>query len=150
MAEIIKAKKQHIEDIVRFQVLMAMETEDLKLDEQVVRQGVEYIFDHNYRGEYWLTIENEKVIASMLVQYEWSDWRNGDVLWVHSVYVLPEYRSQGVFSKMYASLKERVNTNPTLRGIRLYVDKTNQGAQYVYNGLEMRSDHYDLYEWLKS
>jgi GNAT superfamily N-acetyltransferase len=150
MAEIIKAKKQHIEDIVRFQVLMAMETEDLKLDEDVVRQGVEYIFDHNYRGEYWLTTDNEMVIASMLVQYEWSDWRNGDVLWVHSVYVLPEYRNQGVFSKMYASLKERVHTDPTLRGIRLYVDKTNQGAQSVYKGLEMRADHYDLYEWLKS
>ena len=30
------------------------------------------------------------VVASALITYEWSDWRNGQVWWIQSVYVVPE------------------------------------------------------------
>ena len=37
-----------------------------------------------------------------------------------------------------------------LRGLRLYVDKTNTRAQKVYENLGMNGEHYHLYEWMKT
>jgi GNAT superfamily N-acetyltransferase len=144
-----KAERSNIDSIAGFQVKMAMETENCVLDLNTVIKGVRYVFDNPYRGQYWLALDGDDVVASMLVQYEWSDWRNGDVLWVHSVYVLPDYRNKGVFTLMYKSLKELVLQSDHLFGIRLYVDKTNNKAQQVYQKLDMNDHHYDLYEWLK-
>jgi predicted GNAT family acetyltransferase len=42
-----------------------------------------------------------------------------------------------------------VNTDPDLRGIRLYVDKTNAVAKAVYQKLGMNGEHYQMYEWMK-
>ena len=80
---------------------------------------------------------------------EWSDWRNGTVLWIHSLYVIPEARGQGVFKKLYSNLEKQVEQSSELTGIRLYVDKQNRSAQKVYEKLGMNKHHYELYEWLK-
>ncbi len=80
---------------------------------------------------------------------EWSDWRNGTILWIHSLYVVPEVRRKGVFTKLYQYLKQRVEGSDELMGLRLYVDKNNTGAQKVYENLGMNKDHYVMYEWLK-
>ncbi len=136
--------------IADFQIKMALETENLKLDPETVGKGVLAVFDSPEKGKYFVAEDNGNVIACLLTIPEWSDWRNGTVLWIHSVYVLPEYRSQGVFKMLYQYLVDIVN-NPEseLRGLRLYVDKTNEKAQKVYEKLGMSAEHYHLYEWLK-
>jgi GNAT superfamily N-acetyltransferase len=148
--KIERANRVFASEIAEFQILMAHETENIRLEKETVALGVNHIFDHPEKGEYWLAFDGERVIASLLVLYEWSDWRNGNVIWVHSVYVLKQYRKSGVFSAMYRKLKENVQTDSSLKGIRLYVDKTNVVAQNVYKKLGMNSEHYDLYEWLAS
>jgi ribosomal protein S18 acetylase RimI-like enzyme len=40
--------------------------------------------------------------------------------------------------------------NDSIRGIRLYVDKTNTKAMKVYEKLGMNGEHYGLFEWMKS
>lgn len=80
---------------------------------------------------------------------EWSDWRNGTVLWIHSLYVIPKEREKGVFKKMFNFLKSMVEKSPEFIGLRLYVDKKNTSARKVYEKLGMNKDHYLLYEWLK-
>ena len=147
--QILKAKKEHIDNIVDFQIKMAAETEDLLLDKDIVRSGVFHIFENDHKGYYLIARVDEKIIASLLVLYEWSDWRNGNVVWLHSVYVLPEFRKKGVFRLMYEQLKQNVNKDDTLKGIRLYVDKTNQNAQKVYKSIGMSDQHYNLFEWMK-
>ena len=84
-----------------------------------------------------------------MITYEWSDWRNGNVYWIQSVYVLPEYRGKGVFKEMYLHIKLSVKETPGLSGIRLYVDKHNHRAQKVYNKIGMDGSHYQLFEWMK-
>jgi ribosomal protein S18 acetylase RimI-like enzyme len=42
-----------------------------------------------------------------------------------------------------------VEESKDLRGLRLYVDKSNANAQKVYEALGMSGEHYHLYEWLK-
>jgi GNAT superfamily N-acetyltransferase len=140
-----------IDTIADFQVKMAFETENgLKLDPPTVNKGVSAVMDDPSKGKYWLAEVDGNVVGCLLTVPEWSDWRNGTVLWIHSVYVMPEFRKHGVFKALYEHLKEMVNTSGDLRGLRLYVDKSNARAQEVYQKLGMSDDHYSLYEWMKS
>jgi ribosomal protein S18 acetylase RimI-like enzyme len=138
-----------IDIIAEFQVLMAAETENMKLDPPVVQKGVSAVMDDPSKGKYWLAEVEGKVIGCLLTVPEWSDWRNGTVLWIHSVYVHPDFRKNGVFKAMYAHLTKMVNESSDLRGLRLYVDKTNLKAQKVYEALGMSGEHYHLFEWMK-
>jgi len=128
---------------------MALETEELALETETVAKGVQRVFDEPVRGQYWLAEHNGETVASLLTLTEWSDWRNGEVIWIHSVYVRPEFRRQGIFRAMYARLKQQVETSPDLKGLRLYVEKTNARAIQVYRALGMSDRHYDMFEWLK-
>lgn len=144
-----KATPLDAPQIAHFQLAMALETENLELDPLVVAKGVRYLFDNPERGTYYVAEEGGQLVASLLILPEWSDWRNGDVLWIHSVYVAPGYRKQGVFKAMYDFLKNMVMSHPNLRGLRLYVEKSNAVAQSVYQRMGMTKEHYDLYEWLR-
>ncbi len=144
-----KAHREDIETIVEFQQKMAWETEQLELDSATVHEGVKRLFIEPQRGNYWVAEVDGVIVASTLVLYEWSDWRNGDVMWVHSVFVLAEHRKRGIFKKMFTYLKEIVEDSSSYKGIRLYVEKTNTNAQKVYKAIGMSNEHYDLYEWLK-
>ena len=138
-----------INTIADYQLKMAWETEQLKLDPPTVELGVTAVFDDPSKGKYWLAEVNGEVVGCLLTVPEWSDWRNGTVLWIHSVYVRPDHRKHGVFRKLYSHLRTMVEDSKDLRGLRLYVEKANHNAQKVYESLEMSGEHYHLYEWLK-
>ncbi|MEH0155449.1 GNAT family N-acetyltransferase [Limibacter armeniacum] len=144
-----KPEASELQTIAQFQIDMAWETENLKLDTETVNKGVKHVFDHPQIGNYWVAEADNEVIACLLTVYEWSDWRNGNVLWIHSLYVKESYRKKGVFKSMYTYLKEMVEKSDEFRGIRLYVEKTNLNAQQVYEAIGMTKEHYELYEWLK-
>jgi len=129
---------------------MAKETEGIDLDRNIVIKGVRGVFEEPARGTYWVAEEDGRILGVLLTIPEWSDWRNGTVLWIHSLYIVPEARKRGVFKRLYMNLKMQVEQSDELRGLRLYVDKTNKSAQKVYEKLGMNKDHYELYEWLKS
>ena len=139
-----------IDTIADFQVKMAFETENgLKLDPPTVVKGVTAVMDDPSKGKYWLAEVDGQVVGCLLTVPEWSDWRNGTVLWIHSVYVHENFRKHGVYKALYAHLKTMVEESPDLRGLRLYVDKTNLKAQKVYEALGMSGEHYHLFEWMK-
>ena len=135
--------------IVDFQVRMAAETEGMDLNRETVTRGVQAVFDDSSKGAYWIAEEAGEVVGGSFTVSEWSDWRNGTVLWIHSVYVIPEARKQGVFRALYHTLKEQVKASENLCGLRLYVEKGNTRAQQVYGAMGMDGEHYQLYEWLK-
>ncbi len=143
-----QASESHI--IVDFQLTMAQQTEQLTLDRDTVTAGVAAIFKEAAKGMYYVAEENQEIIACLLVTPEWSDWRNGTVWWIQSVFVQEEQRGLGVFRKMYEYLQDRVKSDPKLMGLRLYVEKTNLPAQKVYQAIGMNGDHYHFFEWMKS
>ena len=147
--EIRPARPEDAGAIVDFQVLMARETEGLELDLPTVIRGVRAVFDDPSKGEYWVAEAGGRVVSSLMTTYEWSDWRDGTVLWVQSVYVLPELRGSGIYRRLYEHLKERVQASPRLMGIRLYVDRRNTAAQRVYERVGMSREHYEMFEWMK-
>jgi len=138
------------DSIVEFQLAMALETEQLQLHEPTVKKGVAAVFADPSKGIYYVAETNGQVVGSLLTTFEWSDWRNGTVLWVQSVYVRPEFRKKSIFSRLYKHIQEKVATNSDLRGIRLYADKTNTSAHGVYEHLGMTAEHYQMYEWMKN
>lgn len=144
-----KAYLCDLNSIAEFQVLMALETENVELDKTIVLKGVEAVLTDVSKGAYYVAETDGKVISSLLTTYEWSDWRNGTVLWIQSVFVVPEFRRKGVYSKMYSFLKSQVQENEQLKGIRLYADKSNKAAQSTYKKLGMSPEHYVTFEWLK-
>lgn len=144
-----EAQKNEAEIIASFQIKMAFETENMQLDENKIKQGVIAVFNDKSKGYYYVAEYHGKIIASLLTTYEWSDWRNAQVLWIQSVYVTKEFRKKGVYKKMYQHIKNKVWIDENYCGIRLYVDKTNTNAQKVYTRLGMSGDHYLTFEDMK-
>ena len=141
--------RDDVETMAAFQELMAMETENLQLDAGAVRAGVQGVFDDPARGHYYVAEVEGEVVASLLTVPEWSDWRGGTVLWIHSVYVRPQFRRRGIFRAMYEHLKSMVLADDSLMGLRLYAYRGNEAAHRVYESLGMDSEHNRMFEWMK-
>jgi len=145
-----KALISEASTIAEFQLQMAMESEGLSLNPEEVKQGVLQVFEDGRWGQYFVGELGGRLVCSTLIQYEWSDWRNAIVWWIHSVYVIPEYRRKGVFRAMFHRIRQEAEVDGNVKGLRLYVEKSNQPAQQCYEALGMTSDRYSLYELMLS
>ena len=148
MITIRKATPDDTGVIIDFQQKMAWETEEMSLVPEIINKGVTAVFADPTRGQYWVAEVEGKVIASLLITYEWSDWRNSNVWWFQSVYVLSDFRRTGIFRSMYLHIKNEADKQG-VAGLRLYVETNNSRAQKTYEALGMKSGHYTMYEWLK-
>lgn len=135
--------------IIDFQIAMAQETEDFALDRPTCARGVKAVFDDPNRGRYFVAESGSQLAASLMITPEWSDWRNGVVWWIQSVYVRPDFRRRGIYAGLYEHVKKMVEADPSVRGLRLYVDRRNTAAQEVYRRLGMNGEHYQVFEWMK-
>lgn len=134
-----------IDSIVQFQADMAMESEGCVLDKEKVTKGVTAAMLDDSKGIYWVAKFEGRTIGSLMLTREWSDWNNEWYWWIQSVYVIPEFRRQGVYKAMYLKVKDAAKEN-NVSHIRLYIDKTNLSAQKVYQNLGMHESHYLMYE----
>ena len=142
---VVRGEVCDIVSIVQFQVDMAMESEGCMLDKVKVTQGVTAAMLDESKGIYWVAKFEEQTIGSLMLTREWSDWNNEWYWWIQSVYVIPEFRRQGVYKALYQRVKEAAKEN-NVSQIRLYVDKTNHSAQKAYQNLGMHASHYLMYE----
>jgi GNAT superfamily N-acetyltransferase len=148
MITVRKAVPEDSRFIVDFQLKMALETENMLLDPDVVTKGVNAVFDDPGKGRYYVAESGGEVISSLLITYEWSDWRNCNVWWFQSVYVTPGFRRQGIFRKMYGFIRQ-IAEEQDIAGLRLYVETRNKSARMTYEALGMSSEHYSFYEWMR-
>lgn len=141
-----RATRDDLTTIVEFNLAMATESEDRSLVPSVLTRGVTHLFEEPADGFYLMGEVDGSAAGSLMVTYEWSDWRNGRFWWIQSVYVLPQFRRKAVYSKMHDWVRTAAIGNTSACGIRLYVEKQNIGAQATYQSLGMIATHYDLYE----
>ena len=125
---------------------MAKETENKILNKKIVTKGVSEVLTDTTLGYYVIAKNKNTILGSLMITYEWSDWRSGMFWWIQSVYVEKEYRKQGVYKKMYSYIKDKALKDNSCTGIRLYVEQENKIAQSVYTKLEMKETHYKLFE----
>ena len=141
-----EAVEGDVTTIAAFNSAMAVETEGKELEPAVVREGVAAVVRRRELGFYLVAEVDGEVSGQLMTTTEWSDWRNGFFWWIQSVYVKPEFRLVGVYSRLYERVREMAIAAGDVRGIRLYVAKENVGAQQVYERLGMGDSGYLMYE----
>ena len=83
--------------VVDFNSRLAEESEGKVLDRAHLVPGVQALLADPAKGRYFVAEKDGQIIGQLMHTREWSDWRNGDIWWLQSVYVHPDYRRQGVF-----------------------------------------------------
>lgn len=139
------ATASDIPHLVDWNCALAQETEDKTLDRETVLRGVTAVFDKPQRGLYLVVERDGVAVGSLLVTYEWSDWRNGDFWWIQSVYVAQSARRVGAFRALYAEVERRARADGAV-ALRLYVERDNERAQKTYASLGMGPTDYLMYE----
>jgi GNAT superfamily N-acetyltransferase len=134
--------------IVDFNLAMAMETENLRLDPQVLLAGVRAALADPLKATYFVGECGGQLAGVLMITHEWSDWRNGDIWWIQSVYVHPDFRRHGVFKAMYQHTENAAKQSGAI-GLRLYVVDHNQAAQKTYERLGMHVSEYVVMENLR-
>lgn len=140
------AIREDAASLIRFNQAMALETEGKQLETAKISAGVEAVFEDDKKGFYVVAESAAEIIGGLMITYEWSDWRNAWFWWIQSVYILPEGRGRGLYSRMYEFVKAMAVTNGNVCGFRLYVEQDNLHARKVYEKLGMASSHYLMYE----
>ena len=146
MFHVRPAKLEDSTSIIDFQVKMAWETEAIRLDRKTIEAGVTSVFKNPEKATYYVGVSNDQVVSSMMITTEWSDWRNKTVWWLQSVYVLPDFRGQGMFRQMFNYINKLIDQKPEVAGLRLYVDASNKNALKTYAAVGMDVDHYQVCE----
>src|SRR5688572_1180998 len=111
--------------IVEFNLRLAEESEGKALDPELLRAGVAAALSDPIKGPYFLAEDEGRVVGQMQVTTEFSDWRNGWFWWIQGVYVRPEARRRGVFRSLYRYVAKAAKNDPTVIGLRLYVERDN-------------------------
>jgi ribosomal protein S18 acetylase RimI-like enzyme len=132
--------------LVAYNSALAWETERKRLRSEVLLAGVRAVFSDSARGFYTVAVKDGEIVGQMMVTYEWSDWRNGWFWWVQSVYVREDARREGVFRSLYQEVQRQAIADPTVIGLRLYVESDNHRAQSTYRALGMAATTYGLME----
>lgn len=133
------------ETIVKFNSLLAEETEGRRLNPAVIGSGVRRLLEDASRGRYWMAEADGTIVGQIMVTYEWSDWRNGALWWIQSVYVHPDHRRAGAFTALYRHVESSARQSDA-RGLRLYVKRSNKRAQQTYAALGMLNPNYQVME----
>ncbi len=132
--------------IAEFNLRLARETEGLALEPDCVLAGVKALLGDPGKGLYWVA-EVEGVIAGqIMITYEWSDWRNGHIWWLQSVYVRKDYRGRGVFRGLFGHVQSAARQDPGVTSIRLYMHADNSVARRCYEAQGMRQTKYVVFE----
>jgi GNAT superfamily N-acetyltransferase len=132
--------------IAEYNRRLAQETEGRSLDPATLAAGVTAALSDPLRGLYFVAEEGGRVVGQLMITTEWSDWRNGWIWWIQSVYVPREARKQGVFRALYEHVVEQARANPAVVGLRLYVEEGNTAAQQTYARLGLRRSGYRVLE----
>ncbi|MDP6313167.1 MAG: GNAT family N-acetyltransferase [Arenicellales bacterium] len=132
--------------LTQFNIAMAHETEEITLDPATVRSGVDQVLRNTAHGFYLVAEHAGEVVGSLLVTFEWSDWRNGTLWWIQSVYVASAWRRNGVLRRLYQVVHAEATETPEVCGLRLYVEKDNHVAMATYRHLGMSQTNYLVYE----
>ena len=132
--------------LIQFNMAMAEETEARSLDQATVTAGVAKLFLDSQQGFYLVAEVDSVACGSLMITYEWSDWRNGLFWWIQSVYVEPVARRNGVFTALYQYVKQMAHHDDTACGLRLYMEQDNMPARAVYMAMGMEKTPYQVFE----
>lgn len=131
--------------IAEFNAALARETENLTLNRATLDAGVRAALTDPAKASYFVADIDGRSVGQLMITREWSDWRNGDIWWIQSVYVAPAFRRGGVFRALYEHARSRARASGAA-AVRLYVEKENHRAQRSYEAMGMHLTGYLVME----
>ena len=140
-----EAGKTDIPILAQHNQALANETENIELNTETILSGVSKALDRE-DCHYFVAEFDGEVAGQIMITYEWSDWRNGVMWWIQSVYVRPEYRNKGVFRTLFTHIEQLARNRADVKALRLYVMQDNQSGKNTYKTLGMRDSRYIIYE----
>ncbi len=140
------ARAADLEALVAGSIGVALESEGFRLDPAVVRRGVGRVLEEPARGRFFVLEDGGRVVASLFVTYEWSDWHDAEYWWVQSAYVVPGRRGEGLFRRLYDGVREAARADGGVRSVRLYVESRNEAGLRTYRGLGMTETPYRIFD----
>jgi ribosomal protein S18 acetylase RimI-like enzyme len=140
------ATADDIEFIVDCNCRIGIETEDKTLDRQVLTAGVRRGLSHPEMCRYFVAEVEGRPVATTMLTYELTDWRDGVIWWLQSVYVLEEFRNLGVFRTVYHHIETLAKRSSEVRALRLYVRSDNERALRTYEAMGMNHAGYEVLE----
>jgi GNAT superfamily N-acetyltransferase len=132
--------------LVEYNCRLARETEGRDLDAALVQAGVAAGLADELKALYFVAEDGGELVGQLMVTTEWSDWRNGWIWWIQSVYVRHDARRRGVFRALYEHVHQTASRTAGVVGLRLYVDRENRAAQQTYLSLGMEETSYLVFE----
>lgn len=123
----------------------AAESEGLHMDEATAWAGVEAVLRRPEIGRYFIAETDAGVAGSLMITYEWRDWRNKMSWWIQSVFTRPAFRNKGVYAALYQHILELARQEG-IYSVRLYAEKDNLAAQAVYRKLGMKQGEYQMFD----
>jgi ribosomal protein S18 acetylase RimI-like enzyme len=132
--------------IAEFNLRLAQESEGLELEPARVQAGVAALLHDAAKGLYYIAEAAGAAVGQTMITYEWSDWRNGNIWWIQSVYVKPEFRRAGVFRAIFNHLRDLAQARKEVCSLRLYVHADNTRACQSYERLGMSRTRYEIFE----
>ena len=140
-----EAEQSDVSTLIEYNLSLADETESISLDKNILRLGIEKALELN-NCRYLVAELDNKIVGQTMLTSEWSDWRNGVIWWMQSVYVNPDYRKRGVFQSILKYIENLAEKTPEVKALRLYVMDDNQIARRAYQNLGIKNSSYLVYE----
>ncbi len=140
------ATSDDVSVITEYNCRLALETENKILDRTIVNAGVCRGLELGNEVQYFVAEDESGVIGQIMLTREWSDWRNGWMIWLQSVYVASEKRGSGVFRLLFERSVELTHLRCDAVGVRLYVEHQNETATATYHRLGFRDSGYLVME----
>jgi ribosomal protein S18 acetylase RimI-like enzyme len=132
--------------IVEFNRLLAEESEGKALDRKILAPGVAKALADASKALYFVAEEEGAILGQTMVTFEWSDWRDGWIWWIQSVYVERQVRQRGVFRALFDHILATARKQGDVVMIRLYVEEENVKAHKTYERLGMQRSGYFVLE----
>jgi GNAT superfamily N-acetyltransferase len=135
-----------LDSIVDLNKALALETEDVHLDDANVRRGVKPCLATtdsaptsaadddcavSLSPRFWVAECGGSVVGMIGVSPEWSDWHGTCYWWVVSVFVNSAHRKRGVGRQLFDTVFE-IAEQEKVQTVNLRVEKVNDAAQEFY------------------
>ena len=132
--------------IARFNSLLAEETEHKQLDPATIERGVRRALSEPGLCRYFVAEQDGRIVGQAMITIELTDWRDGVLWWLQSVYVAEAHRGAGVFRSLFQHILSLAQADADVRGLRLYVERENERAKRVYEQMGMQPSGHLVYE----
>lgn len=126
-------------------VMMARESENVDIDVKTTLLGIKSVLADMSKGFYLVAEEEGEIIGQLMITFEWSDWRDKNIWWIQSVYIVKDWRKKYVFQQMLDEVYQ-LGRLQEVDIFRLYVYADNFGAIAAYKRLKMKQMKYLVFE----